>query len=158
MKKSQVWYTDFMIGIFIFSIIVVIFYTYAHSAEQDPKVIITDLSVDAKSISGSLVTEGYPSNWTLDNVVVIGLTDGKQRIVPSKLSMFADMDYYQTKTKLRTNYEYYFYLEYMNGTRIDIDGKDSLGLDPNSSSNLMSLSRIMVYDSKLVNMVVQLWQ
>jgi len=162
MKKSQVWYTDFMIGIFIFSIVVIIFYTYAHNAEQDPKVIISDLSVDAKSISGSLVSEGYPSNWTSENVVVIGLTDGKQRIVPSKLYMFADMDYYHTKTMLRTNYEYYFYIEYMNRTKIDIPCPTglckSLGSDPNSSSNLISLSRIVVYDSKIVNMVVQLWQ
>lgn len=156
-KKSQVWYTDFMVGVLIFFIVIIIYYDFAYGFNQDSGEITSDLMMDAKAISSSLITKGSPENWNESNVKTIGITDGKQRIVYEKLSRFGNLSYGFSKTKLRTPYDYYFYLEYPNGTRISFDGKESVGSGLNKSKNVVSIDRIVIYDSKLARMVVKVW-
>ncbi|MBR9692206.1 hypothetical protein GOV06_05475 [Candidatus Woesearchaeota archaeon] len=157
-RKAQIWYTDFMVGFLIFVIVIFIYYRYAYNIDQDPGDVVYDLMMEAKSISGSLVTAGAPSDWNQSNVVLIGLTDGNQQLMQEKLDMFANMTYLQTKAKLRTPYEYYFYLEDVNGSVIPIGGKEGIGLNSSNSDNLVSIVRIVVYDSKLTSMVIHVWQ
>jgi hypothetical protein len=146
-----------MIGILIFVIVVFIYYEYAHSLSQDSGEITSDLVMDAKAISGALVTKGSPNHWNESNVTVIGLTDGRQRLMQEKLDVFADMDYQKTKTKLRTSYDFYVYFEYLNGTKIVVDGGEDIGINPNGADNIVTLTRLLLYDSKLISMVVQVW-
>lgn len=158
MKKAQIWYTDFMIGILIFVIVIFIYYEYANNLSQDPSGITSDLMMEAKAISSSLITQGFPVNWNQSNVIIIGLTDGNQRLVQEKLDMFADMDYGSTKTKFRIPYDYYFYLEDVDGSIIQINGEDGIGLNATDPENLIPITRIVIYNSKLISMVVQIWQ
>ena len=157
-KKAQVWYTDFMIGVLIFVIVILIYYEYAHSLTQDPSDITSDLIMESKAISSSLVAPGIPSNWNQSNVQIIGLTDGNHRLNQSKLDMFANMSYSSSKTKLRTPYEYYFYLEDVDGSIIQIGGETGIGLNATDSENLVSITRVVIYNSRLINMVVHVWQ
>lgn len=157
-RKSQVWYTDFMIGLLIFVIVIFIYYEYAHSLEQNPADTTLDFIMEAKSISSSLVTQGSPSDWNKSNVEIIGLTDGNQRLVQEKLDMFANMSYAETRQKFRTPYEYYFYLEDVNGSVIPINGEEGIGSNATNAKNLLSITRVVIYNSKLINMVVQVWQ
>ena len=157
-KKGQVWYTDFMLGILIFVVVIFIYYEYAHSVTQDPGSIISELVMDAKTISSSLVTKGSPENWNKTNVEIIGLTDGEQRLVQEKLDMFANMTYGYAKTKLRTPYDFYFYIEDLNGTKISVGGKEGVGKNITDSDNIVSMTRVAIYDSRLINMVVQIWE
>jgi hypothetical protein len=157
-KKAQIWYTDFMLGILVFVVVIFVYYEYAYSIDQNPADITSDIMMDAKSISSSLITQGSPADWNQSTVKIIGLTDGEQRIVQEKLDMFANMTYAQTRTKLRTPYEFYIQFEELNGSIIQINGKDGIGLAANDTDNAVSISRIVVYDSKLTNMVVQVWQ
>ena len=158
MGRAQIWFTDFMIGILIFVIVIFIYYLYAHGIDDDPSEIIADLVLDAKTISSSLVTAGTPADWSADNVQVIGLTDGKQRIIQEKLGLFANISYNQAKTRLRTSYDYYIQLYYPNGTIIPIDSQQGIGLPPDNTTNQVKINRIVIYDSALVNMVVRVWQ
>ncbi len=157
-RKAQIWYTDFMMGILIFVIVIFIYYGFAYTLNQDPSDIISDLIMEAKAISSSLVTGGAPADWNQSSVEIIGLTDGDQRLMQEKLDMFADMGYHETKTKLRTPYDYYFYLEDVEGNIIPINGEQGIGLEANNSDNLVSITRVVVYDSKLTSMVVHVWQ
>ena len=158
MKQGQIWYTDFMLGILIFVIVILIYYNFAHTYSQDASDALSDLIMDAKSISSSLIQQGSPNDWNQSNVRVIGLTDGNQRLVQEKLDMFANMSYSQARTKLRTPYEFYVYLEAINGSRIVVDGKQGIGSYSNETDNLVSLTRVVIYDSKLTSMVVYVWQ
>ena len=158
MKKAQVWYIDFMIGILIFVIVIFIYYEYANNFNQNPGDITSDFVMEAKAISSSLITQGSPVNWNQSNVIIIGLTDGNQRLIQEKLDMFADMGYGSTKTKFRTPYDYYFYLEDVDGSIIQINGEDGIGLNATDPKNLISITRIVIYNSKLISMVVQVWQ
>ncbi|MBW2965906.1 hypothetical protein KY342_02250 [Candidatus Woesearchaeota archaeon] len=157
-KKAQVWYTDFMIGVLIFVIVIFIYYEYAHSLEQNPTEITSDLMMEAKSISSSLITKGSPVDWNQSNVKIIGLTDGNQRLVQEKLDMFNNMTYQETRTKFGTPYDYYFYLEEINGNRILIDSGQGIGLEPTDHVNLVSITRVVIYNSRLISMVIQVWQ
>ena len=157
-KKAQIWYSDFMVGLLIFIIVVFVYYEFAYNFNEDPGEIIYELMMEAKSISSSLIGEGFPSNWSKDNVKIIGIGDGNHRSVEQKLSMFYDMTYLETRSKLRSIYNYYFHLEYLNGTIIIIDGKNGAGIEPLNQKNLATISRIIIYDSNLARMVVQVWQ
>ena len=158
MKKAQVWYTDFMVGILIFVIVIFIYYEYANNFSQNPNSITSDLIMEAKAISTSLITQGAPIDWNQSNVNIIGLTDGNQRLIQEKLDMFANMSYYETRTKLRTPYDYYFYLEDVDGSIIQINGENGIGLEAADHENLISVTRVVIYNSKLISMVVQVWQ
>jgi hypothetical protein len=157
-NKAQVWYTDFMVGVMIFFIVIIVYYTYAHGLESDPSKITSDLLIGAKAITGSLVKQGYPLDWNESNVIIIGLTDGKQRIVNEKLEMFADMNYSFIKSKIISSNDFYFFLEDLEGNRILINGKEGVGKEPVDYGNMVSLSRVVIYNSKLTSMVVQVWQ
>jgi hypothetical protein len=158
-KNGQVWYTDFMIGILIFVLVIFIYYAYAHNVTEDPSDISTDLVMEAKSISSSLVMQGSPSDWNKTNVEIIGLTNGDQRIVQEKLDAFANMTYSEIKTKLRTPYDYYIYFEDVDGNIVPIGDKDGIGLQStNSTDNLVAITRIVIYNSELTGMVVHVWQ
>jgi hypothetical protein len=157
LKKAQVWYTDFMIGILIFVIVIFIYYGYAHSINQDPGKSISELLMDSKAITSSLVTRGSPNDWNETNVEIIGLTDGNQRIVQEKLDMFAGMNYSYMRTKLRTPYDFYFYLEDVNGSRIDLNGSLFIGENSSDYDNMVSMRRIVIYESRLAGMVVNVW-
>ena len=157
-KRAQVWFSDFMIGMLIFTIVIVIYYEYAYTVDQSTSKITSEFLMDAKSISSSLVTQGSPPDWNEASVEMIGITDGNQRVVQSKLDEFADMNYTFIRSKLRTAYELYVFFEDLEGQRILIDGNEGIGLVPTNSDNLVALTRIVIYNSELVKMVVQVWQ
>ncbi len=50
------------------------------------------------------------------------------------------------------------FLEELNHTRINLDGKEGIGLKPTDAKNLIAINRIVVYDSIIRRMVVQVWQ
>ncbi len=156
-RRSQIWYTDFIIGLMIFVIVVMIYYGYAYGVNSSPGEKTDDLIMEAKSISSSLISRGSPSDWNQSNIEVIGITDGNQRIVQEKLDAFADMSYEDTREIFRTPYDYYFYLRDVNGSMVDINGAEGIGLKGNNSDHLVSITRIVIYDSRLVNMVVHIW-
>jgi hypothetical protein len=137
--KAQIWYTDFMIGVLIFSIVIITYFYYASHTEYSDETLISSLLSEAKTISNSLVTQGYPLNWTAANVTTVGITNGDFRINTTKLS---------------------FYLEYMNSTRFN-----ELCTDPgsgcvawNTSYHLAQNTRLLIYDGSIVRVVLNIYQ
>lgn len=157
-KKSQVWFIDFMVGVMIFVVVIIIYYDSINNITENPTKISAELLLDAKSISNSLLTIGYPPDWNQTNVSIIGLTDGRQRIIQNKLDMLSNMTYSDVRTKIRSTYDYYISLEHFNNTRILINGSNGIGLVPNNTKNLVTISRIVIYNSALANMRVSVWQ
>ena len=142
----------------IFFIVVFIYYGYAYSFNQDPNEIISELVMDAKAISASLITQGSPNDWNLTNVQIIGLTDGNQRIMQNKIDMIGNFSYNNLSSILRTRYDYFIQLIELNGSIINISGKEGVGLAPYNEDNVIAITRIVVYDSRLISMVVKVWQ
>lgn len=152
-KKAQVWYADFSIGLLIFIVAISGYMVYSYSETVEEKGELTELLIDAKVIASSLVSEGYPSNWTSTNVTRIGLTDGNQRIVQQKLEDFNDFSYSERGDLLGTTKDYYFYLEYLNGTTFN-----QLGLNGTNADKLVQVTRVLIYNDTFVKMTFYLWQ
>jgi hypothetical protein len=159
-RKAQVWYTDFMVGVLIFSIVVVSYFYYVEHTEYSDDALVNYLISEAKTISNYLVTEGYPANWTSANVSTVGITDGNHRINEGKLQDFNSWGYEERRSYLHTTKDYYFYFEYLNGTRFNELCEDPFSgcVEWNSSYYLVQNTRLLIYDSDVVRMVLNVYQ
>lgn len=142
------------------------------------RITLTSMVSGARTISNSLISAGYPLNWTSTNVERIGITDGNMRINGSKLFEFANMSYYSRKFVLGTTFDYYIVLKQRNGTLLNISSLTGLTKEDLSSeggvgkpnvtlANLntieqpnhrISVSRYLIYNSEPVRMEIYLWQ
>ncbi|MBW2972440.1 hypothetical protein KY359_05375 [Candidatus Woesearchaeota archaeon] len=159
-RKAQVWYTDFMVGVLIFSIVIMTYFYYVEHTQHSDDTLMSSLVSEAKTVSNSLATRGYPVGWTSANVTTVGLTDGNFRINSSKLSDFNSWSYEERRGYLHTTKDYYFYLELMNGTRFN-----ELCADPgagcaewNTSYFLAQNTRLLIYEHEPVRMVLYVYQ
>jgi hypothetical protein len=156
MARAQVYYIEFIIAIFFFTLMLGLFVNSVISAQDDSG--LGPLTTEARAVSEHLMSEGVPGDWNLSNVQKIGLTDGKSRINETKLQMFSNMSYSQTRSALNIGSEYYFYLEDRNSSRILIAGKQGIGLEPADAKRVIKNLRLAIYGSEIVKMVVLVWQ
>jgi len=159
-KHAQVWYIDFMIGVMIFSIVVVTYFYYVEHTQYSDENLMNSLISEANTISGYLMTEGYPRNWTLANITTVGLTGGNYRIDPSKLSNFNSWGYEERRGYIHTTKDYYFYIEHLNGTVFN-----KVCYDPgagcvewNTSKYLAQNTRLLISDGEIVKAVLYIYQ
>ena len=159
-RRAQVWYTDFIIGVLIFSIVIIAYFYYVEHTEYSDETLVSSLIAEAKGISNSLITQGYPVNWTAANVTTVGLTDGSYRINMTKLNNFNSWGYEERRGYLHTTKDYYFFFEYLNGTRFN-----ELCADPgagcqewNASYYLVQNTRLLIYNGEIVRLVLNIYQ
>ena len=63
-----------IIAVLIFGAAILIYYKTTTNLSDQDEALLDDLLIDAKLISGSLMSQGYPYNWSKDNVARIGIT------------------------------------------------------------------------------------
>jgi hypothetical protein len=161
-KGGQAWGTDLIVALTVFVVALTVFYAYANASDSGSESAAT-LKNEAEIISGSILSEGEPSNWTITNVVKIGiLTDNV--INQTKLEYFysmANSSYSRTKNILNTHYDYYFGLSQnmtvysMNITGI---GKQGTKIENISAKILVKSKHVAVYNGKIVEVYVYLWK
>lgn len=95
MKKTQIWYLDFILGLSIFFLILIFVFNFIlqQNNQNDDK-----LKKEAEKISNYLVSEGLPKNWTIENVSIIGLAK-ENEIDINKLEMFGNLSINYTYVK-----------------------------------------------------------
>ena len=104
-KRSQAWGMDLVIALAIFSVGLVAFYIYSLNAPSEAKEVIDSLFYDGKIIANSILSEGYPINWNLSNVVTLGILS-ENKINETKLRRFYNLtqtNYPKTKIFLTQN-------------------------------------------------------
>ena len=160
MRKAQVWYTDFIVGVLIFSIVIVTYFYYVERSEASDENLMGFIISEAKTISGYLVTEGFPTNWTGANVSTVGISDGAYRIDMDKLSTFNTWGYEERRGYLHTTKDYYFFIEYLNGTKFNELCKDPFQncSDWNKSNHLAQTTRLLIYNQSIVKLVLNIYQ
>jgi hypothetical protein len=149
-----------MVGILLFSIVVMTYFYYVEHTEYSDDTLMSYLVTEAKSISATLIGQGYPSAWTVANVTTAGLTDNNYRINMTKLSNFNSWGYEERRGYIHTSKDYYFYLEYPNGTRFNELCVDPFSgcVDWNSSVYLAQNTRLLIYNRTIVRMVLNIYQ
>jgi hypothetical protein len=162
-KKAQIWGFDMVVAIIIFLVGILIFYIYTINSQIESEETLDVLFYEGNLIMGNILSNGYPENWTSENVVKIGiLTDGK--INQEKLENFhylAQDDYSKTKQLFNTKYDYYFFLsESMIISDIEVEGigEPGAGVDFDlESDNLIKINRVTIYKDKPVNAYLYVW-
>lgn len=158
-KKSQIWSLDLIIGIIIFFTALILFYKYSINSMDLEKQDTTNLLLDGKLISSYLVSEGYPAHWTLDNVTLIGLTNGNMDLNPNKVKNSKQLPYSETKKLLSTTHDYYVFFEDKNNNTIQINGVEWIGKDYTlaAPTNLIKIIRFVNYNSTIIRLVIYVW-
>ena len=57
-RKAQMWFTDFIIGILLFSLVLISYYTYTTNISKQDSSATDNLISNAKSVSSSLTSGG----------------------------------------------------------------------------------------------------
>jgi len=166
--KAQTWYLDFVVGVFIFMVCIVLYYKFVPNLESQEVESLKDTYYEAATLADSLMTEGYPANWTTQDVQRIGLI-GSRGINRSKVLMFGNLSYGKTKDLLNLRSDYAVTFTWLNNTRLNISNRSVIGhpaaelingkLSVNRDYNdLVSLSRMALYNRSIVRMVVYAWR
>ncbi|MGV8131324.1 MAG: hypothetical protein ACP5N7_04465 [Candidatus Pacearchaeota archaeon] len=157
-KKAQAWGFDIIVatGIFIVGIIAFFLYTINYPTGEQEK--LEDLLYEGNTVANSLLSEGYPLNWTTSTVSKIGLLT-ENKIDQTKLEYFNELattDYARTKSILGTKYNYF-----INFSRpIEISGLEveGIGFLSEETINSIKVSRVSIYQNKPISLEVQVWE
>ena len=133
-KNAQMWFMDFVIGILIFSLVLITYYTYTTNISKQDTIVLNDIVSDSKSASSSLMLAGFPKNWDNETVQMIGLTGNNQNVNETKLRYLSDISYKEAKKLLGTVYDFFMFLEDENGNLINIGTECGYG-SGNASAN-----------------------
>lgn len=126
-KKSQMWFTDFAIGIFIFSLVLISYYSYSKNILSNDQARVDDLYLDSQSISSSVLQGGYPDGWNNETVERIGITNNDYSISNSKIVNFKKLNYNMTKKIFGTVYDYVIFFQNGSNTTLNIEGICTIG-------------------------------
>ncbi len=154
---------DLVIATFIFSIALTFFYFYTLNDRNSPKETIESLALQGKSISDSLLSAGFPEDWTESNVVEIGIeTSGK--INETKLEQFYNLtqnDYEKTKRlfNIKSDYIVFFDKEIDFGfVKADSIGKPGSNRTNIKPKNLIKVERIVIYRDLPAKMTIYVFE
>ena len=163
-RKGMVWTTDFLIGLMLFLVMILIAVKILLGMNTSQ----AGVSVyrDAVYVSDNLLSEGYPFNWTNQTVIMPGIA-GNNRINTTKLSNFTDIDYYRVKELLHVSSDFIFFIrnstDIINTSRciygynLTTDENCTPRLDTITYDNLVRMDRIVLYQSKVVTLTVYAW-
>lgn len=157
--KGQVWSLDILVA---FTILLggIIFFYYQNPLESSiPEGDTETLTLHAKSISGFLVSAGFPANWTSENVTIIGLTDGNTRLSQTKVYYHSSIDYKRTKNLLSTTRDYQISFRDRMNSPFSIGNVTTLGKNSSAENpeNIVTLTRYIFYNGSIIQMVVNVW-
>ncbi len=172
-KRAQIWYMDFIIGLTIFILMLVVafkFTTLKFSDDESDRARIWD---DAQRLTGAILSSGIPENWTQSNAISIGITSDSSALDIVKLDLlknFTLSNYDRTKFIFGINSDYLLHFETINNTLLNITDNPYIGkpgltdqdvLDNNPKDKL-AFVRYLVYrhDSiaEIIAMKILVWR
>ena len=140
--KAQMWFMDFVIGIVIFSLMLVSYYVYTTNISKEDTAALDDLTSDSKTVASSLTSPGFPDNWDSNTATRIGFTDNHNRIDNAKFSEFAEINYNKSKKLLGTVYDYFLFFVNESMDVQNIEGFCGIG---NSLVNITYYTKAAYY-------------
>lgn len=164
--RAQLWSFDFMASVTVFfMILIVLFFVWEYTTFQNTEqIIFNEMENKAMGTADMLIrTSGLPRDWNETNVQVLGLASEESVLNETKLLMFVNMDYDNTKYILGIpSHEFYFQLVHLNGTQAQSQGTDLvLGLDPTlfqNSSIVIPIERHILFDHRVAKLRFMLWR
>ncbi|MBN1377182.1 hypothetical protein JW949_02510 [Candidatus Woesearchaeota archaeon] len=168
-KKSQVWVTDIIISLIIFTTAILLSVKITNTAFGDD-IDFENVEKEADYISEILMSQGFPENWNKSSVIRPGLLNREKTLDISKLNNFCNLTYPYTKTLFSIRNDYYFFFrdnslnKTLNITKCGFGSGDII-TDENCSfdlsllqyNDLVKIRRFLVYDSTIIEMDIYVW-
>jgi hypothetical protein len=164
--KAQAWSFDFMASVVVFFMIMaVLFFVWEYTTFQnEDQMLFNDMQNNALTITDTIIrTRGFPEHWNESSVQVMGLASEENVLNETKILMFVQMDYENTKRILGIPaYQFYFQILHLNNSQAQANGTDLVqGLDPlgfQNSTMVVPLERYILFDSKVARLRFILWR
>ncbi|MBU0906524.1 MAG: hypothetical protein KKD18_04605 [Nanoarchaeota archaeon] len=147
-KEGQAWGFDLVVGMVIFIVGIVSFYLYTTNLSGASQEVIGQLQQEGEMIADSLMSEGSPIDWDASNVARIGVLSDA-RINETKWAEFKSLTYGRTKALFRVRNEYFVY--------IGNDVANGVGLDASGATNLVKITRVVVYNQSVATLNIYSW-
>ncbi len=156
-KKGQTSSYDFIAALLIFMIFFVSLTTQwnetLYNMEQGH--FQTKMTKRATQAIQTLVkSSGYPKNWSVSNVEIIGLAKGENILEQKKINEFSKIDYtVAKKLMILGNYDFYFEIDF-NGTTNDFN----FGIKPTKFQKQIVLGRKILINGEDGNAVLTVYK
>ncbi|OIO65408.1 hypothetical protein COY28_02010 [Candidatus Woesearchaeota archaeon CG_4_10_14_0_2_um_filter_57_5] len=168
-KTAQTWTLDFIVSVALFMLTLLLVARLLTNTLEEPT--FPRMSRDAMVISSHLMSEGIPSNWTNDTVIIPGLLSNGQ-LNTTKWAQLHDLPYDTLKDLFHTPYDIALYLQnasgiinlsvcalgHETGYGYQTGYGDACAIYPPEARNLASVTRLMVYHNALVELHLYVWQ
>jgi len=123
-RHGQVWSTDLMLSLFIFTIAAVVAYTIISNIVVDDEFEV--VRAQAATAAELLVHDGYPQHWTAGDVLKVGITaDG--RLSLRKAHELGLLQYSDVRRRLRVNDDVYIYFTDAANNTVPVFGRCGVG-------------------------------
>ncbi len=120
--KSQAFYGDFIISVFILIVVILVYFEYIKNLPDQDSKPINDLLAEADIITSSLISQGYPLNWDANNVVRAGFADSGNKINNARFAEFVAINYNKSKKLLGVTNDYFLYFQNGSGNVKNVEG------------------------------------
>jgi len=176
-KKAQTWISDYTISLILFILIVILSVKIIVNSFST-NTAFEELKTDASKISETLLSEGYPPDWTNASVIRPGVLTSK-RLNSTKVVNAMNMSYSALKPKFQTEYDFLVIFEdpgskdpssdmiefsdlcvigspdvNINKTGVDCHNPVFTSI---SYDNMVKLTRLVIHDTEIIRMVVYAW-
>ena len=146
------WYLDLFIAVTLVFIVSVVYIQHMSQSRG----IQTDLLSKAQTMSGLLMSPGYPLNWNTSTVVIPGVVND-YHINQTKLNSLYDLPHKDLVYLFQVENNVYIYLE-QNANPIIVIGKNATGKEPTSlAQNIAHVQRVALYNNKPAILHVITW-
>lgn len=157
-KKAQIWGMDLMFGVIIILVGIIGIYFYSINLFGNSETSLNEMDYDANFVSSQILSEGYPIDWTNEDVKVPGiLTENKvNQTKLDRIYNFSQNDYEELRQILGTTYNFYFNFSDLEIT--DIGNIAGIGKEINNPENLIKLERYTIYKDKITRLDIYIWK
>ncbi|HHE36578.1 MAG TPA: hypothetical protein ENL16_02065 [Candidatus Woesearchaeota archaeon] len=176
-NKAQLWVSDYTISMLLFILAVILSVNIIINSFPTSNV-FEELKTDASKISEILLSEGYPSDWDNESVIRPGLLTAN-RLNKTKVINAMNMSYSSLKPKLQALHDFIVIFEDPAGDMIEFEGLCVIGSPDVSISstgsgplidchnpdfttidydNMIRIIRLVIYESRIIRMVVYVWE
>lgn len=164
---------EFAFAMVIFLLCIGIFYNAYPNIKEQSQDPLKEVYFDCKVASEILLSSGLPKNWTTQNVIRPGITNGEHILLEDKVLKFRSLsenNYTKLKSFMGLESEFAFYLLDYDNDIVAIGGNKIFGnLDVNLTANnkidftqvkaddIAKIERSLIYKKRPVRLLIVTW-
>ena len=157
-KKAQITVVDFGLSIFIFTILVTVIVISLYNYHDRVAGRLEDEMIVASAVAVTdnfVKTSGYPNDWTIDDVKIIGLATRDRVLSQEKVDKFCqELEYDRARQIMGLMYHFHFSLSVPEAEFEPVQ----CGSEPIDANRIVTIRRAVVYQDEPALLQFTLWR